>query len=66
MSDIRVPPNLESHSFTEVAAAGGDEDWLSIDGVTVDEGVNGFIFDEKDQKVRLGSSNSIKSRSRAD
>lgn len=51
MSDFKIPPKLESHTFTGVAASGGGEDWLDIEGVPIDPAVNGFIFDKNDQKV---------------
>ena len=51
MTDFKIPPRLEYHSFTGVAASGGGEDWLDIEGIPVDPAVNGFIFDKNDQKV---------------
>lgn len=51
MASVTPPPALEAHTFTGVAASGGNEEWISIDGVSVDSSVNGFVFDETDQKV---------------
>lgn len=51
MSSFKVPPKLEAHTFTGVASSGGGEDWLDIEGIPVDDSVNGFIFDQQSQKV---------------
>ncbi|KAF8310148.1 hypothetical protein DL93DRAFT_1667570 [Clavulina sp. PMI_390] len=50
---VDVPPGLEQHKFTGVASAGGAEEWLKVEGLPVDPNVNGFIYDEENQKILL-------------
>ncbi|KAF8310149.1 hypothetical protein DL93DRAFT_2099542 [Clavulina sp. PMI_390] len=52
-TSISVPPGLEQHKFTGVAAEGGAEAWLDLEGRSGDPTVNGFIYDEVNQKILL-------------
>jgi hypothetical protein len=52
-SSITVPPGIEDeqHNVIEIAAKGGDDNWLPFDREKTGPIVNGFIHDRKDEKV---------------